>query len=338
MKPNNLIKPITMKLIPTITLSLLISCASTYHSGLDLNKFTSIPELPLDSIRLYKNDLPTNYSFSKDVFFPDMQTAILYNEPDIYHEIIGGVSIAKKASQSFVGPNGDQGSIFYIYFTGALYSQAKEFLSPLLWGSASPTSDHPEEFFVTKNTIIIWGFTPESPLKKVAQQKLNDFCIRSNSRGYVAIQSFIISSDSKTVEDFVSASRKFMSRDYKGSISFYENVLKKDSLVSRTYWYVLIDNLGMAYGITGDLESAEKVFRYGLSKDPTYPLFYYNLACTFAEKNDLDSSISFLKSAYKYEANLIRGETFPNPEVDDSFQRFMKNEKFVSTLNELKKK
>jgi hypothetical protein len=54
---------------------------------------------------------------------------------------------------------------------------------------------------------------------------------------------------------------------------------------------VLVDNLGMAYGITGDLKKASEIFEYGLSKDDTYPMFYYNLACTYAEMNDLDNTI-----------------------------------------------
>ena len=57
--------------------------------------------------------------------------------------------------------------------------------------------------------------------------------------------------------------------------------------LDKTLWYVLIDNLGMSYGITGDLQEAKETFDYGVSKDPTYPLFYYNLACTYAEMNDV---------------------------------------------------
>jgi hypothetical protein len=34
----------------------------------------------------------------------------------------------------------------------------------------------------------------------------------------------------------------------------------------------------MAYGITGDHKSAEKLFKYGLTKDATYPMFYFELA------------------------------------------------------------
>src|SRR5580658_10524064 len=54
---------------------------------------------------------------------------------------------------------------------------------------------------------------------------------------------------------------------------------KKNPQLDHTTWRVLVDNLGMAYGITGDLSHAEDTFNYGRSKDPAYPMFYYNLAC-----------------------------------------------------------
>src|SRR5215831_5512799 len=41
-------------------------------------------------------------------------------------------------------------------------------------------------------------------------------------------------------------------------------------------WRAVVDNLGMAYGISGDLEKAKVIFDYGVSKDPTYPMFHYN--------------------------------------------------------------
>ena len=41
--------------------------------------------------------------------------------------------------------------------------------------------------------------------------------------------------------------------------------------MSQNYWRVLVDNLGMAYGITGDLQHAEVTLNYGVSQDPSYP-------------------------------------------------------------------
>jgi len=84
----------------------------------------------------------------------------------------------------------------------------------------------------------------------------------------------------------------------------------------------------MAYGITGDLKSAEEVFLYGFQRIHTYPMFYYNMACTYAERNDLINTIKYLKTAFEYKPNIIPGEQMPDPSKDDSFQRFMQNEEF----------
>jgi hypothetical protein len=64
-------------------------------------------------------------------------------------------------------------------------------------------------------------------------------------------------------------------------------------------------------------------------------MFHYNLACTYAEMNDVDKAITYLRRAFELKANMIEGERFPDPWTDDSFQRFMKNEKFVSALKEI---
>ena len=133
-------------------------------------------------------------------------------------------------------------------------------------------------------------------------------------------------------------SRFFLERDYKRTIPPYQKALdreKANRTLSETLWRVLVDNLGMAYGISGDLPKAKSTFEYGLSKDPKYPMFHYNMACTYAEMNDVDKTIAALKQAFEYKENMIKGEPFPDPWTDDSFQRFMKDDKFVNALKEM---
>ena len=59
------------------------------------------------------------------------------------------------------------------------------------------------------------------------------------------------------------------------------------------------------------------------------------MACTYAEMNDVDNAIAYLKHAFEFKDNMIKGEHFPDPWTDDSFQRFMNNDKFVNALKEL---
>ena len=40
--------------------------------------------------------------------------------------------------------------------------------------------------------------------------------------------------------------------------------------------------------------------------------------------------------AFKNKANMIEGETFPNPETDSSFARLMKRETFKKAIAEMK--
>jgi tetratricopeptide (TPR) repeat protein len=146
------------------------------------------------------------------------------------------------------------------------------------------------------------------------------------------------SADPETRRLFEDASRYFLVRDYKHAAPLYQAALdreKQNRTISQTMWRVMVDNLGMSYGVPGDLEKAKQIFEYGLSKDPKYPMFHFLMACTYAEMNDVDKTIEYLRQAFQYKDNMIKGENFPDPWTDDSFQRFLKNEKFVAALKEM---
>ena len=94
------------------------------------------------------------------------------------------------------------------------------------------------------------------------------------------------------------ASRSFLNGDYKRAIPPYQKALdreKANRTLGEPLWRVLVDNLGMSYGISGDLKKAKETFDYGLSKDPKYPMFHYNMACTYAEMDDVDNTIKYLR-------------------------------------------
>ena len=141
-----------------------------------------------------------------------------------------------------------------------------------------------------------------------------------------------------STEYFKQGSQYYLKQDFKNSIGPYQNALnleKTDPKLGPTLWRVLIDNLSTAYGVTGDLKNSKEVLLYGMSQDPTYPLFYYNMACVYAESNDLDNTIGNLKKAFQYKQNVIKGETMPDPRTDDSFQRFMHTKQFLDALDSL---
>ena len=131
----------------------------------------------------------------------------------------------------------------------------------------------------------------------------------------------------------------YVQEKYAQAIPPYQKALdleKTQPQLDKTLWRVLIDNLGMAYGMTGHLGEAKATFDYGIQADPTYPMFHYNLACTFAEMNDLNHAMQSLKTAFLYRKNHNPGEEgIPDPRQDSSFQRFMNNETFRNFVNTL---
>jgi tetratricopeptide (TPR) repeat protein len=101
---------------------------------------------------------------------------------------------------------------------------------------------------------------------------------------------------------------------------------------------LLVDNLGTSYGISGDLKKAKETYAYGIAKDPKYWLFNYNMACTYAELNDVDNTILYIRRAYKCIEEMDKDKPAdPDPWTDPSFQKMMNDDKFVDFLTELRR-
>jgi hypothetical protein len=56
------------------------------------------------------------------------------------------------------------------------------------------------------------------------------------------------------------------------------------------------------------------------------------VACGYGEFGDEDNAIKWLRLAFKYKANMLPGERFPNPEADSSFEKFRESNKFKRRL------
>ena len=127
--------------------------------------------------------------------------------------------------------------------------------------------------------------------------------------------------------------------EYARALATYQKAFeleKAEPQLDRILWRTLIDNLGMAYGMTGHLKESKAIFEQGIQADPTYPMFHYNLACTFADMNDLDHAMQSLKTAFRHSKSQNSGEDLmPDPRQNSSFQRFMKNDTFRNLVNDL---
>jgi len=125
---------------------------------------------------------------------------------------------------------------------------------------------------------------------------------------------------------------------YKAAAPMFEQSLAKlnDDTSQETMRRVATDQAGMAYGISGDTSKARSLFESAIVKDPDYPMYYYNLACADAQENKLADARIHLQQAFARKANMIPGETLPDPSKDDSFLPYQNDRdfwKFVESLH-----
>ncbi len=99
---------------------------------------------------------------------------------------------------------------------------------------------------------------------------------------------------------------------------------------------IMRDQAGMSYGISGDLAKSRSIFEKGIADDPTYPLYYYSLACADAAEKNLSEARRHLQQAFDRKANLNSGESMPVPTEDDSFLPYEDNPEFWAFLQGLK--
>jgi hypothetical protein len=139
-------------------------------------------------------------------------------------------------------------------------------------------------------------------------------------------------------EAFAYATVEYDHRQYAGAAVAYQAALKLvgTSDDPMTWRRVTTDQLSMALGIAGDLKGSRAVNEAAIAVDPSYPLYYYNLACADGEDGNATAAQSHLKQAFERRANTLPGEQLPDPASDDSFQKLMKDEsfrRFVQSLN-----
>jgi hypothetical protein len=144
---------------------------------------------------------------------------------------------------------------------------------------------------------------------------------------------------------FLYAQILYQAQMYKAAAPVYETALAKlkenpgaaAKLMSdpKTATRVLTDQAGMAYGMSGEIQKARSLFEKAIIEDPDYPLYYYNLACADAEEKNLPGARNHLQQAFARKANVISGESMPDPTKDDSFLPYRGNKEFWKLLESL---
>ena len=130
----------------------------------------------------------------------------------------------------------------------------------------------------------------------------------------------------------------FRQEKYAEAIAPYEKARQLErngSKLSEDEHRILVDQLVMSYGISGQLEQARGLLNEAIKRDPDYPLNYYNLACAYAEDGDKSKVLTNLSLAFQHKDHMLKGEKMPDPRSDSSFQKYVTDPDFVSLMKKL---
>jgi hypothetical protein len=141
-------------------------------------------------------------------------------------------------------------------------------------------------------------------------------------------------------EYFVLASFFFNHSQPKLAAPYYRASLEvlPDAPSSLQYRRVMTDQLVMSLGMSGDLKNSRALADKAAASDPDYPLNYYNLACVDAEQLNAKDARTHLQQAFDRRANVIKGESMPDPTKDDSLLKLKNDKEFWSFVENLPKK
>jgi len=100
---------------------------------------------------------------------------------------------------------------------------------------------------------------------------------------------------------------------------------------------IATDQLVMSLGMSGDAKNSRAVAEKAIAADPDYPINYYNLACADAEQGNAIDAKTHLQQAFDRRANVLKGESMPNPTKDDSLLTLKKDKAFWAFVLALSK-
>jgi hypothetical protein len=139
---------------------------------------------------------------------------------------------------------------------------------------------------------------------------------------------------------FLYAQILYQNHAYPAAAPIFEQalaLLKNDEDKDQQMWRrVATDQAGIAYGMANDIAKARTLFEAAIVKDPEYPMYYYNLACADAAEKKLAAARTHLQQAFARKANVIQGETIPDPTKDDSFLPYRDNKEFWTFVESLR--
>jgi hypothetical protein len=165
--------------------------------------------------------------------------------------------------------------------------------------------------------------------------KPEDSAIFNNILNYVVIQP---NEYPPAYYCYVFGLKFFQDKEYRKSNGFFRkafNFEKRERKLNDNVFNELVDYYGISFAMLFNLEKAYEIFDYGISKDSTYPMFYYHKAYYYAQTNDMDRFAQYLEKALKLKGNLPKEKYLPDPRNDELFSSFISNKKFEEILKKL---
>ena len=130
----------------------------------------------------------------------------------------------------------------------------------------------------------------------------------------------------------------YLNKDFATAAAQLQQALdleKQKRTIGRDDFRALIDNLAVSYRFIQNPEKSKEVLDYGLTQDPDYPLFHYDMACYYGEKGNMNQALDELRRAYQNRANLSPSDRMADPLQDSCFGKFLRNKKFVSAVQQM---
>lgn len=185
--------------------------------------------------------------------------------------------------------------------------------------------------------LSCWGQAPDSN-QKLAQQAQREYAAAQFADAERDFAELVRRDPSNIIVEIYLGQSLFRQEKYAAAVAPYEKAReleKNGGKLSLDQHRILVDQLAMSYGISGNLKKAHALLVDAIHQDPEYPLNYYNLACAYAEEGDKEKVLANLSLAFQHKSHILKGEQMPDPRSDSSFQKYAGDKDFINLMRKL---
>jgi tetratricopeptide (TPR) repeat protein len=143
-----------------------------------------------------------------------------------------------------------------------------------------------------------------------------------------------------TSEDYFKLATALFKNSPGLAVPYYDSSLKAmpHDASTLTQWRIETDQFLVALGVSGDIRNLRAYAEDAIKSDPDYPMNYYNLACADAEQGKAKDARKHLQQAFDLRANVLKGESMPDPTQDEPILKLKKDKDFWNFVLALPRK